>query len=215
MDRRGFTLIEALISSVLLFLVLALAARATASVRSGLATIATTSERVEAARTARHLLDHVATSDGLPVAGPARNEVTVRFPIGWGVPCDAGWSWSGLRAPDATKDSLVVLDRAGRSHTRSLDDVGSLDCEPPEGFQARLLDFDPPVPGAVLVRVWETGVIRIDDAVRYARAGASRQPLTATLLQPARSGVSAIDGGLHAVVEADSLHSWSRRWRAR
>ena len=217
--RGGFGLTEALAGLLLTLLLVTLLSAAAAGGRRALAEIARDVEEVEASRVARTLLTHVARSGRLHAqtsAGLRPDEIGVDFPVGTAEPCDTVWVWRGVRAPDAGRDSAVVLDDRARVWRTALTAAYATTCGAGE---ARGLSTDPSVPGAVHIAVFESGVVRVDEAVRYARAGTPRQPLTAAVLDGGLSHVArAGTGGAVRVtlqVARDTLRIWSRSWPAR
>ena len=207
--NRGFTLVELLVVVLLVGLLGGLAVRGAASGRRGLERVAASAATVESARLARVLLDRVAREGGVR-AGSRVDEVEVTLPVGWALRCDSVWAWSGIRAPDPTRDRVEVTDGSGRRHAVSLVSVAGAPCAAaPEA--GRSFTVDPAIPGGVLLRVFESGVVRVDDAVRYARAGTSRQPISAAGLDPATSRVTVRDGRVEVAVD-DGRARFVRRW---
>lgn len=217
----GYTVIEALVAVALTsMLLMILFGSAVASARA-LRRATALSEQIEAARIARALAERVVASNG--VVGPAErpDEARIHLPIGWAERCDSSFVWHGIRAPDPERDSAVVLDSLSRLHRVEVSDSRTRPCSAPTGpgppgpsGSMRTIETEPTVPGMVLVRVFESGVVRIDDAVRYARLGMARQPLTVSGLDPAASGVDVADGVLRFVV-ADTMRRWEGVWTGR
>ncbi len=217
--RAGFGLVEAIVALVLVTGIVVMLAGAAGTGRRLLAEMARDTEEVEAARVARALLEHVARSGQLASnrpGGAAANEVEIDFPVGTAVPCDTLWLWQGIRAPDAGRDSAVVIDRRARMHRVALSRSSSATCA---AGPARSMSTSPSVADAVHFTVFEAGVLRVDDAVRYARTGTPRQPLTAASLDRGQSHVRRFDSAsatwVDLSVATDSGRSWTRRWRAR
>jgi len=221
-DRGGYSLVEALVAFLLLALLLSLVARTAAAGRRALAAVAISAERVDAARTTRRLLTQLQPFSATASVGPGAGELTVRMPIGWAAPCPtrpeegAPWMWEGLRLPVPGRDSVLVLDALGASHLTSVAHVGAQgQCDGGISGRTLTISTDPGVTDAVLMHLWEPAVVRLDDALRYARSGSSRQPLTSAVLDHRLSGVSLSGGVVTGVVATDSLHLWRGRWRAR
>ncbi|MDT8367889.1 MAG: prepilin-type N-terminal cleavage/methylation domain-containing protein [Longimicrobiales bacterium] len=210
--RHGFTLPEALTALLLLGLLLGLLARASARLRGTLERVAVTAERVESARVARHLVEHIVAGGGAIADGASADEIRVELSVGWAAPCDSVWGWRGIRQPDPVRDSALVIDDASRVVRVAVDAVTPRPCASGVGLALR---FAPEVDGAVFVRVFEVGAVRVDDAVRYGRWGSARQPLTAAVLEAGASGLAREGGALHLTVVADSVHRWERWWPLR
>ncbi len=214
--RGAFTIVELVVAMVVAIVLLGLLARGVVSLRRGLERVTSLTEAVEAARVARTLVDRVAAGEGLLYGdGP---DVRVHLPIGWAEACDSAFVWAGIRAPDPDRDSALVLDARSRLHRVGVSSAGAGSCSAPHpgaSPSVRTLGTDPAVPDARLLLVYESGLVRIDDAVRYARLGTSRQPLTAAVLSPARSMVEMRGGGVRVEIEADSVRRWRRAWIVR
>lgn len=207
--REGFGAVEAIVALALTALLLGLLVGTAAAGRRSLERVARAAERVESARLARTLVGRIMIEAAAlePVEG--RDEVRVRLPIGWAEPCDSAFRWWGVRAPDPSRDSAVVLDRLARRRTVSVRAAPLRACEAGAG---RTFLLDPPVEDPVLLRVFEAGVIRIDDAVRYGRWGTPRQPLSAASLDPSASGVQLVDGVLRVRISGAEGGEWVGDW---
>lgn len=147
-------------------------------------------ETVEAARMTRDLVSLAVAADPEAEVGPGG--LAVRNFVGLGQGCgNGGWVYRGRRLPDPARDSLWLVSEAGRIRLARLVSVGEGQCA--SAVEARVLDLeaDPPLTADVgLFRVFESGRYRLDDAFRYGRRGSGAQPLTAPVLDPARSGIS-------------------------
>jgi hypothetical protein len=142
-------------------------------------------DRVAADWEARRVTGLSLDLDAEGIVGPAGpNEWAVRAFRWWGIPCSrapaagaAVLSVSGLRRPDSDKDSLLLIDREGRSRVGKLKHAArSTACSGP-ALEVSWLPADGPEP--VLVRGFERGAYRIDRAFRYRRGTGGAQPLTA------------------------------------
>jgi hypothetical protein len=220
LDREGgYTVVETAVAILLTAILLGLLLGSVVSGGRTLRRVAALADRIEAARVARVLAERLAAADG--IVGPAQrsDEVRVHLPIGWAEPCDSSFLWYGIRTPDPERDSALVVDSRSRVHRVAVAGSDAHPCEvrpptPVPGGSMRTIELSPPVPGAMIVRVFESGVVRVDDAVRYARVGTSRQPLTAAVLDPSRSGAGVQDGALKLVI-ADSTRRWEGTWTGR
>ncbi len=141
---------------------------------------------IEARRIAGLVIDMDA---GGAVGASSPNEVEVRAYRWWGRPCwtdGEGRSLHvivrGLRRPAPEKDSVVALDEVGRSTILPLRRVSrSRQCD----TAAVELEWDGSLRFTpVLVRGFERGAYRLDEALRYRRGAGGAQPLTATRFDP-------------------------------
>ena len=116
----------------------------------------------------------------------------------------------GLRAPDPSKDSALVLSSFGewtRVDLRGAE-PGTGECGPGSVWR---LSVDPPVPEPVLLRIFERGEYSLrDGTLRYRRGRSGRQPLTAGVLDPAASGFSSGPGGAVRLELHGPGGGWSR-----
>lgn len=207
------------------------ALRTLATFRTTLATVAREAELRETTRITRHALGQE-LRDGLAgvdwVAGTG-DSIALRAFRGTGVSCAStpasGWAlrYSGLRRPDPSKDSVLVLAGDGvwrvvklvraRARARA--------CGP--AAPGEVWELDPPVPGAVIGRLFERGSYHLAaGAFRYRPGRGGRQPLTAQVLHTEAegvSGVSSLGAGLDVRLAfehgrspgfVDSLRVWPR-----
>ncbi len=146
---------------------------------------AETADRLAADWEARRVTGLALDLDAEGIVGPAGpDEWAVRAYRWWGVPCatpgGAGatvLAVSGLRQPDPQKDSLLLIDREGRSAVRALDRSSRSTACAGLALEVSWLPADGLDP--VLVRGFERGAYRIDRAFRYRRGLGGAQPLTA------------------------------------
>ena len=227
-SQAGSSIVETLAALLLLLTVAGAALQTLATFRRALATVTRDAEVRETRRIARHTLAQELRA-GLAavdwVAGTG-DSVAVRAFRGTGVVCATApppmWAvrYAGLRRPDPAKDSVLVLAGDGmwrvaklaRARTRS--DA----CGP--GAPGGLWELDPPVPGAVVGRIFERGSYHVAaGAFRYRPGRGGRQPLTAQVLRAAESGVSGRGVGLElrlafdagrATTQVDSVRVWPR-----
>jgi len=208
--RAGGALVEALVGLVLTMAILGSLAAAAAAARRALESVAMQVEEVEAARVARVLMRHV-VDGGRFGPNSATGGVHVDFPIGTAVPCDTVWRWSGVRAPVAGRDSVILIDSLSRVWRAMLTEASPSECE---GDPAWALRSDARGGPAVHLTLFEAGTIRVDDAVRYGRSGTPRQPLTAALLDRRYSEVIRFDSAgstwVRLSLTPDSIRIWSR-----
>ena len=214
--RRGVTLLECLVALLLTGLILSVLSRVVISLRRGLETTTALSEEVETARVARTLLDRIAASGAVLHESAGAGEVRVRLPIGWAEPCDSVFVWRGIRAPDPERDSALVIDALSRRRRVAITDTGLQPCTVAHGADGvgRTFELVPAISDVRLIRVYESGVVRIDDAVRYARRSTPRQPLTAPVLDPGASYAELRPGATEVRVESRTGRIWTRSWPA-
>jgi hypothetical protein len=116
------------------------------------------------------------------------DSVRLRAMRGTGVICgrsggEVRVQYQGVRRPDATKDSaLVITDSATTGVAYRIEHVAAAAAEPGCGAGYRLtLDGTPPGNGLMLV--FETGSYHlVDGALRYRRGRGGRQPVTESVL---------------------------------
>ncbi|HSM04417.1 MAG TPA: hypothetical protein VK858_07335 [Longimicrobiales bacterium] len=214
-DRRGAGLTETLVALLLTLGLLGVVGTVLVREQRVAAALTRRVEWLESARLARDLLELAVSADPDPER-PVGDELPVRTFIGRAERCgDDGWLVSGRRLPDPERDSLQVVTGDGRVRVVRLRTVGASTC--PGGREASRLDTEPPLhPDARVVRVFERGVWRVDDALRYRRGRSGAQPLTAPVLDPGRSRLSTGPEGVWLDVGgAGGAPPASRSWRFR
>lgn len=190
--RSGASLPELILVAWLFGLVLAAVAGFAAGQRR---IVEATSGRVRMSEVVR-VADRVLGSELRTLAeadierhGPS--SIGVRAVRGGGVIC--GWTsdgalvrYKGMRRPDATKDSVILISgRTPRGEPyRLLAAASEQGCG---GSVVRLRLQPAPSARAAggLALVFESGTYSVDDAIRYRRGAAGRQPLTETVLSDA------------------------------
>lgn len=212
--HSGATVVEAIVSLLLTLGLLGLLSRLAVRQRGAGETLARRAEVVEARRVTRDLIAH-AVAGGVPRAGTG-GEVVVRSFVGWAIPCvGGGWRYRGRRLPDAERDSLWVVDGEGRVAVVELASSRNESCATAlPGEEGVELVFEGG--GGALLRVFESGRFRLDDALRYGRIGEGAQPLTAAALDPGASRIQASATGLVVTMRgAGDSSSVSRAWPIR
>ena len=204
--RLGVTVAEALVALLLLLLLVQLtwgvasrAARAASALEAG-------AEGLAAERAAWWVLrDELAAAvPGRDRTVPAGDSVALRAFRGSAPVCAGDGAdgrvrvrWSGVRRPEAGKDSVLLL--AGDGAWRALDLVeteGPAGCGVDGGAGWERWRLGGPAPGATLVRVYERGSYHLSGgALRYRRGAAGRQPLTPEVLDDDASGLGPAAGG--------------------
>ncbi len=212
--RRGVTLLECLTALLLTGLILSVLGRIVIGLDRGLEATTALSEEVETARVARTLVDRIAASRGVLDEPAGAGEVRVRLPVGWAEPCDSVFVWRGIRAPDPDRDSAFVVDALSRQRRVGIAGSSVEPCTAAGGSDGvgRVFGLDPAIADVRLIRVYESGVVRIDDAVRYARLATPRQPLTSPVLDPGASYVELRGGATDVRVETRAGRAWTRSW---
>jgi hypothetical protein len=197
--RSGFTVVESLIVLLILLLVLQAAWSVAAGMARGSVALADRAESLAAARTAGWILQEEleGARAGSDVSSPGGDSLALRAFRGTALVCAAPGprelvvSWSGLRSPDPTKDSVLVLLASGAWARRALAArTRGGRCGDPELTGERWTLSDS-VSSALLLRLFERGSYHLsDEALRYRIGFGGRQPLTPPSLDPARSGLT-------------------------
>ena len=126
----------------------------------------------------------------------APDSLSLRAFRGWGPVCGFGTEpgnimvvYHGERAPNPVKDSVLILTTdgwLGADLTRRSSGVGS--CVMDLGGDPEMWTIDPPVPGALVARIFERGSYHVSGgALRYRRGLGGRQPLTLEVFDDDRS----------------------------
>jgi hypothetical protein len=193
-SRSGTGLVETLVALLLTFGLLAVVGTVLVREQRAAASLVERVEWLEAARVGRDLVGLAVAGDAMPDAESA--DLPGRSFTGHGTRCgEEGWLLVGRRQPDPARDSLWVVSGDGRVRVVDLRAVGGATCVDP--VAAVRLETEPPLPrDARVVRVFERGLWRVDDAVRYRRGGGGAQPLTAPVLDPRRSDLRVEAGGI-------------------
>ena len=162
--------------------------RGAAAVRSETRLLRDLAEWRDAARVAGLLLD----LDAEGFLGPdPRGELAVRAFRWWGAVCGspatpgaAEIRWRGLRRPDPSKDSVMLVAADGWRTVRALLTAsGTSGCGSTADLRVTWETRTGDRP-AVVVRGFERGTYRVDDAFRYRRGRGGAQPLTAPVFDP-------------------------------
>jgi len=219
--RSGVSVPEVLVALLLGLLVVQLGLRSLSRMEATRASLVSRTDALVALRVGRHVL---------------RRELRHGRPlIDWSVGGDSLWlrafrgaavvcasdsvdasvvvSYSGDRAPDPTKDSIVLFDAMGASEVRALmaTSTASSHCWGPGGSARWVLDRGVS-PGVVVAKLFEHGSYHLaGGALRYRRGGAGRQPLTPDVWAPATGWAATTERlGLHIVPAATAAGTaWS------
>ncbi|MCG6987929.1 MAG: hypothetical protein LJF06_07095 [Gemmatimonadetes bacterium] len=189
-ERRGASVVEALVSLLLGLFLTSLALTVVARQRAAVAALDRTSDALAAVRVARQLLgeegrDGDARRDGWALSADSlglRAFRGVGYVCGPGTtPLDLEVEVEGVRLPEPAKDSILILGSGGEWTVAALD--GATAATPCFGDTGRVaetwhLSGIPPT-GAVFARYFERGSYHVvDEALRYRRGMSGRQPLT-------------------------------------
>ncbi|MEX0979644.1 MAG: hypothetical protein WDZ89_01025 [Gemmatimonadota bacterium] len=191
---RGFTLIETLVSFLLLVLVASALAIVITTQNQAALRIRDEAELMETARIVRVVLDAEIRHGlgGRDWHPPEGDTVALRAFRGAGTICGIGPGpaqlvvrYRGIRLANPAKDSALVLLESGRWETRAVNRVDAVDDGCPGGAlgsgpgRAELWTLDEPVERGVFIRLFERGSYHLaDGAFRYRSGTAGRQPLT-------------------------------------
>jgi hypothetical protein len=168
-----------------------------------------TSERAatdESLRTARGIL-HAELRDisATDLHGVGFDSLALRVFRGFGIVCavsDEGvvLRYRGLREPDPTKDSLLLIAQERTTAFRLVTDRPL--CVPRLGEQSFTIAPIDPLPDGSLVLLFESGTYHIANrALRYRRGTDGRQPLTDELFDDRRSGFRMEAGGVRVLLQ--------------
>lgn len=173
---------------------------------------------MELARTARVILGgelrSLAPAD---IAAASPDSLRIRAFRGGGVVCGGAgrelWlHFRGGRAPDAAKDSVVLIRSSGTEEVLAVDGVSGAPC----GGDALslVLEGAPGAPAAYAL-LFESGAYHVaDGALRYRRGAGGRQPLTeALLLAPAFARAGPLTFDLTIGPRPDSLRGQPEKRR--
>ena len=163
---------------------------------------AATGETIRTARGILHAeLRDISAADVLSVAA---DSLALRVFRGFGIVCAVSEDgvvlrYRGLRAPDAGKDSLLVIAAERTTAFRLVSDRQLCALRPGE----QLITVAPvdPIEDGSLVLLFESGAYHIANrALRYRRGSEGRQPLTDELIDDRRSGFSTEPGGFRVLL---------------
>jgi hypothetical protein len=205
--KPGSTLVE-LVTTVALLGILSVACGALLKSQAQL--LRHTSERAataETLRTARGVL-HAELRDisAADIRGVGSDSLALRVFRGFGIVCavseeDVVLRYRGLRAPDPSKDSLLLIAEE-RTTTFRLASDRPLCVPRPDEQLITIAPVDPLADGS-LVLLFESGSYHIANrALRYRRGTEGRQPLTDELIDDRRSGFSSEPGGFRVLLRS-------------
>ena len=203
---------ETLVALLLLLLLMQLTASVAARLRRAAGALDDDAEGLEAERTTWWVLrEELATGrGGVDRSVPAGDSVSLRAFRGAALACPGGGGdgvvrvrYRGLRRPEPDKDSVLALLPGGAWRPLPLMAVeGAASCPLSPGAW-ELWRLGAPVPGVVLLRVYERGSYHLAaGALRYRRGGGGRQPLTPARLDPGGSALTSRGDGVDVRVVA-------------
>jgi len=221
---RGVTVVEVLVSLLLGLAVISLGWSALAHQRTVASRLRSEMDLLSARRLAavvigKELRAGVRDRDWI-VRAP--DSLSLRAFRGWGPVCGLGAEpgnivvvYHGERAANPAKDSVLILTTDGWRRadlTRRASGAGS--CTIDLGRDSEMWTIDPPVPGALVARIFERGSYHVSGgALRYRRGLGGRQPLTLEVFDDDRSTIEArvdrvilrlVADGTHEGVDTDS-----------
>ena len=196
--KSGVTVLEVLVSLLLGLAVISLgwsvlARQRTVASRLGSEMDLLSARRLAAVVIGKELRAGVRGRDWI-VGAP--DSLSLRAFRGWGPVCGFGTdpgnivvAYHGERAPNPVKDSVLILTAEGwlgADLTRRSSGAGS--CVMDLGGDQEMWTIDPPVPGALVARIFERGSYHVSGgALRYRRGLGGRQPLTLEVFDDDRS----------------------------
>ena len=222
---------EALTAMLLMLAVAGVSLRTLVTFRSALSGVTEGAEMRETGRIARYTLAEELRAGlaGVDWVVGAGDSVSVRAFRGTGILCATApppmWAvrYTGLRRPDPAKDSVLVLAGDGIWRVARLVRVRTRPDACGQGAGGEIWELNPPVPTAVVGRLFERGSYHVAvGAFRYRPGRGGRQPLTAQVLRTgagAGSGVSGRGVGLDlrlafdrddSATSVDSVRVWPR-----
>lgn len=205
--RAGTSLVELTVTLVLLVGLVALLG-GLVQIESRLARDGSDrAEALDAVRSVAGILDaefHI-LEPASDVRALAPDSAGVRIFRGAGIVCAVGPSnvtvrYRGIRDPDATKDSALIIAGGRAGGVRRLAAAtrpAAPPCAPSPGEAVFLLTLSAPADSAIIVALFESGAYHLSaNALRYLRGASGKQPLTADVLD---------DSTRFAALSADSL----------
>jgi len=206
---RGTSVLEAIVALLLGVLLMGLILSVLARQREVVASLGRRAEVLATLRTVRVVLRTEARA-GSGAWRTFQDSLALRGFRGAGTACSAGDGeaavrvapW-GIRAPDPSKDSVMVVTARGEVFFRGLlrTEGGGGSCGPGDPEDRERWVLTGPVPEAVLVRYFEHGSYHLSaGALRYRRGGSGRQPLTPEVLVTPESRFLSSGAGLRALL---------------
>ncbi len=216
--RCGVTVVEVLVSLLLGLVVISLGWGALARQRTVASRLGSEADLLSARRLAAIVIGKELRAGvrGRDWVVGAPDSLPLRAFRGWGPVCGFGSEpgnivvvYHGERVANPVKDSVLILTADGWQRAdlkRRASGAGS--CAMDLGGDSEMWTIDPPVPGALVARVFERGSYHVSGgALRYRRGLGGRQPLTLDVFDDDRSTIEAgVDRVIFRLV-ADGLHA--------
>ena len=188
-ERYGHTVVEVLVSLLMGLAVFSLGGSALARQSTVASRLRSEMDLLSAQRLAAIVLGKELRAGvrGRDWAVQAPDRLSLRAFRGWGLSCGIGTEpgtvvvvYHGERAANPAKDSVLVLTADGwRQADLTRRVAGGSSCAMDPDGDSEVWTIDPPVPGALVARIFERGSYHISDgAFRYRRGLGGRQPLT-------------------------------------
>ena len=202
MCRRGVTVVEVLVSLLLGLAVVSFGWGALAHQRTVASKLRSEMDLLSARRLAAIVIGKELRAGvrGRDWIGAAHDSLSLRAFRGWGPVCGLGRepgkivvAYHGERAANPVKDSVLILTADGwRRADLTGRASGPRSCEMDLGGDAEVWTIDPPIPGGLVVRIFERGSYHVSGgALRYRRGWGGRQPLTLDVFDGDRSRIEA------------------------
>lgn len=211
MPRPGAALLELLTTSVLLTFVCAACAallRADALIVTRTAEAAATDEALRIA--ASVIRSELRTATERDIRSAAADSIAARIFRGYAVVCASNGMTShlryrGLRAPDASKDSLLITEEELAISFR-LSSTGPNSCAPNRREEIIAATTPRPLRLGSLLLFFESGSYHLSGkALRYRRGAEGRQPLSDERFDDARSTLQLSPNGRLVTTELTAL----------
>ncbi len=189
MNRLGTSLLEMIIALTLTLIILTGVGVILGRVEQTFRRQALRLEQIEVLRIARDRVSRSVHTGGARSDAPASDGLSLRAFRGSAAWCGDGWVETGVRAPDPARDSVWWISPFGEERVLALKDREAGGCAgagyrwtgQTEGASGDGDGADVSIAWGV-VRYFESGRLRVDDAVRYGRLGLPAQPLTPAVL---------------------------------
>ena len=229
--KAGFTVAEALVTSVLILLVLQVSWTLTEGAARAAVGIADRAEGLAGARAVAWVLGEELEGGRavIDVGQPAADSFGIRAFRGTAIVCTQEDSATfivrrvGTRNPEPDKDSVLTLTTDGRWLAGRLEwwSRAPGTCPSRSGGREERWRLRNPAGSGVLLRLFERGSYHLTGgALRYRIGRGGRQPITPSVLDPAGSGITGfVSGGLVVNVAVRGSHrdrpgiAWRRIFR--
>jgi len=215
-ERRGVSVVEVLVSLLLGLAVVSLGWKGLAHQRTVASRLGSEMDLLSARRLAAVVIGKELRAGvrGRDWVVRAPDSLSLRAFRGWGPVCGQGAEarnivvvYHGERVANPVKDSVLIMTADGwwpADLTGRASRVESCAMDP--GADSELWTIDPPVPGALVARIFERGSYHVSGgALRYRRGMGGRQPLTLDVFDDERSTIEASSAEVVFRLVADRL----------